>query len=389
MKKLHIVILGAGIAGVSAAEAATKENPQAQVSLLSSETDYPCYRLRVGDLLLDPDVEERLLLHPASWYKENGIDLFLNAEASSIDREKKEVLLTDGRRLSYDRLIYTCGSQSFVPYLEGADLNNSFTLWSLDSARRLTRAIGVRPIKEICVIGGGLLGLEAAWQLHLRGVKVHILELAPLLLARQLDQESSTLLEEYIKSLGIDVVCSADSEELVVDPESGKMKHIRLKDGREIPGEAVLFSVGVRANTGLGEKCGLEIGRRLKVDSQMRSSDPDIYSAGDVCEVDDGYWFGLWTISRSQGQVAGTNAAGGKASFEKVYPPYIVNTMKTRIVSQGELPAEEGDGVRFEIDVDRENYSYKKKIFRGDQLIGFILIGEAAKEMVALQKELA
>ena len=127
----------------------------------------------------------------------------------------------------------------------------------------------------------------------------------------------------------------------------------------------------------------------IKVNTAMETSCPHVFAAGDVSEVDeDGFWFGLWSISMSQGKIAGANAAGAQLRFEKAVPPYIVNTLNTRIVSQGDLPREEGPGYRFEITEDAGNYSYKKLVYKDDKLVGFILLGDFAKEMVSLQKML-
>ena len=166
------------------------------------------------------------------------------------------------------------------------------------------------------------------------------------------------------------------------------MSSLLLSDGRIVPCDAALFSIGVLANTEIAKAAGLKIGHRIKVNDMMESSEADIYAAGDSCEVDDDYWFGLWLISMKQGRVAGTNAAGGHATFIKETPPYMVNTMKTRIISQGFLPDEAGDNIRFEDKKDAENYSYERLVYRDDDLVGFVLIGNAAKKIISLQKEL-
>lgn len=385
----NLVIVGGGVAGVSAAEAARKQDPEARITLLSQDSDFPVYRLRVAEVLKDPAMAEKLYLHPAEWYAERKIDVRLGVHVEAIDPAAKAVRTHDGRVFTYDRLVYATGSYSFVPPVKGCADDSCFTLWSLESALRLTQAIDSIPVRTIAIIGGGLLGLEAAWQLYQRGVRVKILERSPGLLSRQLDEASSQLLENYIHSLGIGVITNANCTEMVRRDAPGGLKCLQLEDGRKVECDAVLFSVGVRANTDIAAAAGLEIGRRLKVDARMQTSDPDVFSAGDVCEVDDGYWFGLWAISKAQGAVAGANAVGGDKRFEKVIPPYVVNTMKTRIVSQGNLPAKEEEGIRFSIETDSANYSYRKKVYRGGKLAGFILLGDAAKEMLALQKELS
>lgn len=389
MEAKAIVIVGGGIAGLSAAEAARKADPEAEITILSEEGDQTYYRLRVAEVLADPAMAEKLYVHPAAWYDEQKVHWELRSEMTALDPEAHTLTLKDGRTVHWDKLIYTCGSTSFLLPIEGFGGEACFTLWSLESARHFAAEIREKGLKTCAIIGGGLLGLEAAWQLHLGGVKVKILERAPHLLQRQLDDRASALLEKYIETFGMEVVLNADSKRIEHSEDGSRCTRIVLADDREVACDAVLLSVGVRANTAVAEEAGLKIGRRICVNDKMETVLPDIYAAGDVCEVDNGYWFGLWSISKAEGAVAGANAAGGDKHFEKVVPPYIVNTMKTRIVSQGQIPEEEGDGFRFEVEVDEAAYSYKKLVYKDDKLVGFILLGDAAKAMVELQKQLA
>ncbi|HHU06958.1 MAG TPA: NAD(P)/FAD-dependent oxidoreductase [Clostridiaceae bacterium] len=388
MEKKKIVIIGSGAAGVAAAEEARKNDSEADIVIYSADPDLPFYRLRVAEVLRDPEAAEKLYLHPAKWYEERSIRLVPDTHVDKIDYDAKNIKLENNETVAWDRLIVTTGSRSFVLPLKGFDRDNCFTLWSLQDAKKLSRAIREKGLKTCAIIGGGLLGLEAAWQIHQAGVQVKILEFAPILLQRQLDPRGSDLVQKHIESLGIEVITGADSAEVIGEGETGPVQGIILKDGRRIDCDCVLMSVGVMANTDLAVDAGLEIGRRIKVDEGMNTSLKDVYAAGDVCEVDDGFWFGLWSISMAQGKVAGANAAGANKSFVKETPPYIVNTMNTRIVSQGILPQEEGEGYSFEITEDPERYSYKKLVYKDGKLTGFILLGDYAKEMVALQQQL-
>ncbi|HHV41742.1 MAG TPA: NAD(P)/FAD-dependent oxidoreductase [Clostridiaceae bacterium] len=388
MANKRIVIIGSGVAGVAAAEAARKNDPDAEILIYSADPDLPFYRLRVAEVLKDPEAAEKLYLHPAEWYEERKINLVSATNVVAFECQDKKLALDNNEVIDWDQLIIAAGSRSFILPLKGFDRENCFSLWSLEDAREFAKAIREKNLRTCAIIGGGLLGLEAAWQIHQAGLKVKILEFAPALLARQLDARASELLKQYIESLGISVFLGADSQEILGEGETGPVESIILKDGRSIDCDCVLMSVGVRANTEIASKAGLDIGRRIKVDSEMKTSCPGVYAAGDVCEVDDGFWFGLWAISMNQGKIAGSNATGGNLKFVKDIPPYIVNTMNTRIVSQGDLPAEEGEGYRFEITEKAETYSYKKLVYKEDKLVGFILLGDFANEMISLQKAL-
>lgn len=383
-----IIIIGGGIAGLAAAEAAKKQDAESQVILISQENDLPYYRLRAAEVLHKPEQAEKLYLHDQAWYEDKGIEVRLGTSVEEINTDEKLVILDSGQREAYDKLIITTGSKSREPSMPGDQRPNVFTLWTMDDARDFTNAIETTPIKSCAIVGGGVLGMEAAWQLHQRGVQVSILERGSYLMERQLSNQASEVLEAYIESLGMKVYTDADTTKILGEGEDGKVTGLMLADGRQIDCDAILFSIGVLANTELAEASGLEIGRRIKTDTHMLSSQPDIYAAGDVVEVDDGYWFGLWIVSMNQGKVAGTNAAGGDVEFEKTIHPYVVNTMKTRIISQGEFPTEEEGGQR-KVTTDPEDpYSYKETYYKDGKLVGFMLIGDAAKEMIALQGEL-
>ncbi len=389
MANKKIVIVGSGIAGVSAAEVARKNDTEAEIIIYSADTDLPFYRLRIAEVLKDPANAEKLYLHPASWYEERRIKLMPGVNVVGLDCQNQKLALDNNDVVVWDRLILASGSRSFILPLKGFDRENCFSLWSLADARKFAAAIREHNLQTCAIIGGGLLGLEAAWQLIQAGLKVKILEFAPSLMARQLDPRASELVRQYVESLGITVLLSADSEEILGQDSTGPVTGIVLKDGRSVDCDCILMSVGVRANTEVAAEAGLEIGRRIKVNTAMETSCPQVFAAGDVSEVDeDGFWFGLWSISMNQGKIAGANATGAQLHFEKAVPPYVVNTLNTRIVSQGDLPQEEGAGYRFEITEDAENYGYKKLVYKDDKLVGFILLGDYAKEMVSLQKKL-
>ena len=389
LKQEHLVIIGSGIAGVAAAEAARKENPDLKISIVSSDQYLPYYRLRLAEVLAKPEQADKLYLHDSDWYAERCINLILDNSVAHLDPHAKKLTLQDGQAMSYDKLIIAAGSHSRLPQIPGQDRPGAYTLWTLEDAKKMSEAIAQKGMKSCAVIGGGLLGLEASWQLHQRGLEVTIIERGDHLMINQLNLEASELLEDYIDSLGIKLLKDADTASIDGPGEDGQMTGLSLKDGRKVECDAVLISIGVIANTDFAKEAGLAIGRRIKVDREMKTSAPDIFAAGDVCEVDEeGYWFGLWSISMAQGKVAGTNAAGGFTTFDKVIPPYIVNTMGTRIVSQGHGMKDTDADYRQEVSKDPETHDYKGLAYQGDALTGFVLIGKPAGEMVSLQKEL-
>ena len=381
-KSRRILVIGSSIAGISAAEAARVQDPEADITVVSEDEYAPYYRLRLCEVLDNPDIVPALALHPPVWYEEKQINLVLGRKAIDLDAEEKVVRLDNDEILSFDSLVLTTGSHSFLPDITGNKRPGVYTLWSMSDVLRIEQAL--RPVKKAVVIGGGLLGLEAAYHVSRKNIKTIILEKLPHLLANQLDNEGSIVLEHRIHNLGIDFITAADVVALEGNDaqDDSPVCQVRLADGRTIEADIVIISIGVRANTELAQKAGLKVNRRIVTNQEMQTS-----AAGDAAEPLD-YWFGLWSVSRGQGQVAGTNAAGGASKFDLTIPPYMVNTMETRVIVQGDKGLAEFP--RYELDVlmDEDSGNYRKLVYRGGVFSGFMLIGDT-HDFLKLQKELA
>ncbi len=377
---MKIAIVGSGAAAVSAAEAALKQNPDAQVALFSEDPHLPYFRPRLAEVLAKEGMDEKILLHPQKWYDENEIHLHLGTSVTSLDPQKKELSLENGNKESYDKLILATGSRSFVPPIPGVEHRGVYTLWTLDQAREIRSSL--KPGDQVVVIGGGLLGLEAAWQLHRGGASVSVIESLDRLLANQMDEVGSALFKAKVESLGIQVFTGSNTKAILA--EDGNVCGVELSTGEILPATAVLVSTGVRARTELAEAVGIKIDRRIQVNSRMETSLPDIYAAGDNVEME-GKWYGLWTISLQEGAVAGKNAAGGDAQYEMPVPPYMLSTMDTKVMSAGNLKTEEGQTV--ELKEDKENFTYRKLVYKDDKLQGFLLMGDTS-EGLNLRKQL-
>ncbi|MDD2533460.1 MAG: FAD-dependent oxidoreductase [Eubacteriales bacterium] len=381
-----IVIIGSGIAGISAAEAARQQNLRAEIVLISEENDLPYYRLRLCEAIADPKALDALTIETQAHYDALNISVKLGQTVKAIDRLGKKISLTDGHEEAYDRLVLATGSSSFVPPLEGVQRPGVKTLWTLENVRQLTAEL--KPGHQVVVIGGGLLGLLAADHIQQRGAEATVLELSSRLLANQLDAVGSAIFQASAEKRGIHFALGAETAEIVgqYDEPHAPVAGVRLKDGRLIEADLVLLSIGVRANSQLAAAAGLPITRRIVTDLQMRTIDPDIFAAGDAAEPDE-YWFGLWPVAMDQGRVAGTNAAGGDAIFAKNIPPYFIQTLGTEVAVQGD----KGGPGEFEADIDVEQDpmrgTYRKLVYRGGVLCGFMLVGDTS-EMLTLQKKI-
>ncbi|MBF0337454.1 MAG: NAD(P)/FAD-dependent oxidoreductase [Nitrospirae bacterium] len=362
----RIVIVGGGIAGVSAAEAARKVSAQAKVILISKEPYLPYYRINLTRYLAGEVSNKELEIHPASWYKDKDIDILLGAELSGIDLQNKTLAMTDGSTQSYDKLILTVGSQPFVPAITGADKSNVTVLrtmadaeFLLDNCQGQTRCV---------CIGGGLLGLETAGALSKRGVNVTLLEGYDWLLPRQLNQKAGNILQRHI-SKDFTIHNGVKTREIIGQQRADS---VVLDNGTEIATDMVIVTTGVRSNTDLAGKAGLTVNNGIIVDDTMATSDPDVYAAGDAAEHE-GVIYGTWVASMSQGSIAGTNAAGQHAEFKGMPRSNMLKVLGYDMFSIGEInPDSDNDKV---IEGELDDGSYYYFMFRNDHMAGAILLG--------------
>ena len=372
MAKQRIVIIGSGIAGLSAAESARKTDPDIEILMLSESSHLPYHRPRLPGVIMEPGIAPKILLHEEAWYKERMIDLRLGVTVRHVDTDARELELEDGGRLPYDKLILATGSRSFMPDLKGNDSGGVFTLWTLDDAFAISDYI--EKARTAVVIGGGLLGLEAAYALKQRGLDTTILDRGPGLLAKQLDERSSAMFQEQVERVGVKVLNRASTEEILADPATGRAVALKLTDGREIPADLIIVATGVRARLEVMDGEEVTVDRCFVTNNKMETNIPDVYAAGD-CALMDGLWYGLWSVSTRQGQVAGINAAGGDETCAIPSPPYLVNTMETRIASAGDIAPQDPE-VTSQIRFDETQLTYERRNFLGDKLVGYILLGD-------------
>jgi nitrite reductase (NADH) large subunit len=382
----RVVVLGNGIAGVTAADHVRRRHPDCEISVVASEA-HPLYnRMGISRLIYGRSAMMGLHLLPDEWYRSNNITCWLNTSATAIDREAREVKLGSGETLPYDRLILATGSTAFVPKLPGWGKPGSFVLRSADDALRIRSYVQQTGAKRAAVAGGGLLGLEAAYAMHKLGLKVTVLERGPWLLRRQLDERAAELLRTYLTNLGLDVQLSAESASLEGDAH---LEHVVLRDGRDVPADILLVAAGVVPATALAAAAGLEIKRGVVVDRQLRTSDPDIFAAGDVVEWEGGV-LGLWPVAVDQAEVAAVNAAGGDREYNATVPVTMLKVVGVELTSVGKVSADESAGEREDILEDSEELRYRKVVVDADErCIGAILLGfpDDAAKLTAAVKE--
>jgi nitrite reductase (NADH) large subunit len=364
-----IVIVGAGIAGVSAAEAAAGLSPRAEIVLISKESHLPYYRLNLTRYLAGEVEAAELELHPRNWYEERNIDLLLETELLAIDPEGKELDLSGGETLGYDKLILTVGSHPFVPSLPGVNREKVTVLRTREHAEEILETC--KEGSRCVCIGGGLLGLETAGALSRRGAEVTLLEGHGWLLPRQLNRRAGERLEAFVAGSGIKLLRGVRVEELVGDEQ---VRGLLLDDGETIPADMVIITTGVRSNSYLARLADIKVNRGVIVDSNLTASRPDIFAAGDVAEFQ-GVTYGLWGPSQFQGTIAGMNAVGERAEFAGIPRSNMLKVLGYDLFSIGQVMVEDASSLVVEDELD-DNYFYF--VFQDSFLVGSILLGDTA-----------
>jgi len=378
-RPLRLVIVGAGIAGLSAAEAARDTSPDAEIVLIGDETAPPYYRLNLSRYLADEIEPAVLPMRPPAWYAEKRIRIVSGRKVRAIDLEAQAVALDDGDREPYDRLVLACGAHPFIPPIPGATLEGATAFRTIEDAERLLRH--ATPGAPIACVGGGILGLETAGGLAKRGADVTVLEGFDWLLPRQLDPDSAAMLERHAAGLGIKVRFRA--KPAAIDGDR-RVRCVRLEDGAEIPAALAVIATGVRANTHLARSAKIAVNQGIVVDDGMAASAPGIYAAGDVAEHQ-GTLYGLWEPARLQGVVAGINAAGGQATFASVPRANTLKVLGLGLFSVGVAMPEDGS---YDVVCGRGEGTSARYVFREGRLAGAVLVGDttlAAKAAAAVR----
>lgn len=376
-----IVIIGASAAGGSAAREVRSLNKDAQVILFSEENHYPYYRPYLTEYIGNSKVKEKsnFFIMNEQWCREQGVVLNLGRKIVSIDTKGKTVTDDAGKSASYERLILACGSRPFVPHPDVLSRKNVFAVRTLDDAEKVFHY--ANGIARAVIIGGGLLGLEAAHALIGRGIHVTIIELSERLLPNQLDPAGSEFYSKLISQEKLRLVLGKKIASMECDD---KVNALLLEGGETVEADMVIYSVGVRSNIGVARDAGIEVNRALVVNEKMETSVPGVYACGDVAEYR-GQTVSLWMNAVRQGKVAGANAAGGNAVIGNDLYPAVLNSFGTRIFSVGNICAAAGvSGFRDSVTADAGKGHYRKLFFQDEKLVGFILIGDIAESQKLL-----
>lgn len=368
----RFVILGGGAAALNAATAIRQRNESATVIMVSEENDLPYDRPMLTKNMFAGAETNAFASQPLEWYCKNHIDLRLGTRVTRLDPVLKEVTLSTGEVLVYDHCIYALGSNSFIPPFKGKDLEGVTAVRSLEDVRKV--GAWSSGAKSAVVIGGGVLGLEAAWELKKERFDVTVLEAAPVLMAGRIDSETVDLLTAVAAKQGIAIHTGVKIEELSGE---GRVKEVVLGDGQRIPADLVIVSTGVRPNIALAQEAGITCNRGIVVNEAMETNIEQIYACGDCAEYK-GVNMTLWPVATEMGKVAGATATGDEMTYEPQTAGMTFAGMGTTLYAIGDVGTAPDMAYKTLEMKDSQKHTLEKYFFKKNILCGAILVGDTS-----------
>ncbi|EFF82641.1 nitrite reductase [NAD(P)H], small subunit [Acinetobacter haemolyticus ATCC 19194] len=375
-EKLKLVLIGNGLAGMRCLEDLLDMAPDRYDVTVIGEEPWGNYnRIMLSPVLSGEKTIDDIMLHPHAWYSDKGIKFIADDPAIKIDRTRKVVHTQKGESVDYDRLIIATGSSPFIPPVQGVDLKGVISFRDIYDVNTMIKYCETK--KNAVVIGGGLLGLEAAYGLKQRGMNVTVLHLMDRIMERQLDGRASSMLRHSIEQKGINIITEANTEALI--GKDGHVSQVRLKDGTVLDADLVVFAVGIRPNIALAQSAGLRCNRGILVNDTMQTFDPSIYAVGECIEHRN-QTFGLVEPLWGQAFICATHLAEhGSLTFKSPTVPTQLKVSGVDVFSAGNFePKEDYEDIILN---DEKRQIYKRIIIQKDKVIGAVLFGDTEDGM--------
>ena len=367
----HLVVVGNGMAGCRAVEEIlARDADRYRVTIFGAEPHVNYNRIMLSPVLAGEKTFDQIVINDRAWYADNDIELIVSDPVEAIDRAARTVTAKSGRTVGYDRLLIATGSDPFIIPVPGHDLDGVISFRDMADVDRMVAA--AQQGGDAVVIGGGLLGLEAAHGLSLRGMKVTVIHLMPNLMERQLDEAAGWLLKSALEARGQTILTGGDTAEIVGDVG---VEGVRLKDGRLIPASLVVMAVGIRPNISLARAAGLAVGRGIHVDDHMVTSDPAVLAVGE-CVAHAGQVYGLvaplWDMCRALADGLTDRHTGYRGSVTSTK----LKVSGIDVFSAGDFSG--GEGAQDIVLRDASRGVYKRVVVREDRIAGAVLYGDTA-----------
>lgn len=380
MKKLKLVMVGNGMAGVRTLEELIKLAPDVyDITVFGAESYANYNRILLSPVLAGEQTVKDIMLNDVDWYAENNITLHLGKKITKIDRVKRLVIAEDGTTAEYDRLLLATGSNPFILPVPGNNLEGVISYRDIHDTNAMIEAAA--KYKDAIVIGGGLLGLEAANGLKLRGMRVNVVHLSDVLMERQLDNVAGKMLQKSLEERGLNFLLAKSTKELVGDKEdgkSGRVQSVRFTDGSEVPAQLVVMAVGIRPNTALAESAGLHCSSArpggIVVNDTMQTYDPRIYAVGE-CVNHRGTAYGLVAPLFEMAKVCANHLANfGIGRYQGSVTSTKLKVTGIDLFSAGDFTG--GEGTEQIVLSDPIGGVYKKLVLKDNKLVGACLYGD-------------
>lgn len=378
----NIVLVGGGPAAIAAVEAIREAGCRDPVVLVSDEAGPAYCRCLLSRVVAGGETGGGLEWRPESFYRDMGVEGIWGERAVRIDPGAQVVELAGGRRLEYRALLLATGASPVRPAVPGVDLPGIYTLRTLADARAISRAADTA--QEAVVVGGGLVGLEAAEALASRGVSVTVVEAQAHLMPEQLDARAAQMLAANLKALGVEVRCGVAVASFVLGA-GGRVLAVELAGGGSLAADLVVLATGVRPAIELAATAGAKIRQGVIADEEMRTSLPDVFAAGDVAEVYDPVLEknivpGTWNVAVAQGRVAGRNIAGVTASYRPCLTAMHAGQIAgLAFVAIGQANAPEGGPFEVHTFYRAEPPVYRRLVLKEGRLVGALLVGDVSR----------
>ncbi|KAA8734834.1 nitrite reductase small subunit NirD [Acinetobacter qingfengensis] len=369
--KYKLVLVGNGLAGMRCLEDLLDMAPDLYEITVVGEEPWGNYnRIMLSPVLSGEKTIEQIMLHSPEWYKQKNIRFIGGDLAVHIDRLNKSITTRSGANVPYDRLILATGSRPFIPSIPGVDLQGVISFRDINDVNTMIEYS--QSVQNAIVIGGGLLGLEAAYGLKQRGMNVTVLHLVDHIMDRQLDIQASQMLKRSIEQKGIKVLTRASTQQIL--EKNGCVTGVRLADGQQLDAELIVFAVGIRANMTLAQNAGLRCNRGIEVNDTMQTYDPSIYAVGECIEYK-GTTFGLVEPLWGQAFICASHLAQhGSLTFKTVPTPTKLKVSGIDVFSAGNIhPQTEHENI---ILLDEKRQIYKRLIIQNHQVTGAVLFGD-------------
>lgn len=357
------LIIGNGIAGLAAAEEIRKNDENGKILIVSKEEIPTYWRTRLSALIAKDFDKDDIYVKKEAWYQEKNIEEKLDTEVEKLDLENNKAILADGEEIEYGKVLLATGARAFVPPIKNVESKGVFAIRSLDDLISFKEYAADK--KEVVIIGGGILGLEAAFSVKELGKEVSVIEASDYILNRQLDHELSKKLEKSLNEMGIKTYTGKATEEILTN--DGKVSGIKLSNGEEIKADLIMVQAGVRSIIDLAKNSNLEVDRGIIVNDNLQSKKENVFAAGDCAQIGN-FTIGLWTASQEMGKIVGRNMTGAKETYEKPKPFSTLMIGNIKVFSAGMTS---GEGIE-EMKAEKDGNIYK--LFKKDgKFVGGIL----------------